>query len=275
MKKISLIITLAAFFFSAIYTNGQGIKRTMKVESDFNSDFSKSEIYSFFSQDDDEDKSDGRRRARRRFHPHWTGFEIGPNGFLSSDFSTSLPAGLTYLDLNTGKSYNVNINFAQLGLGFSRHFGIVTGLGFEFNNYRFDNNNNITKDDQGVVGPFYPAAGIVFEKSKLATVYFTMPLMLELHIPVKYHSTINIAGGMIGGVKLGSHNKMVFDDGGKQKVKEKNDFSLNVLRYGPTVRIGYENFQIYITYYMNGLFKENKGPDVYPAQIGIAFTFSD
>ena len=82
---------------------------------------------------DDDDDADERRRDRRRYTPHWAGFEMGINNFLTSDYSMSLPAELSYMDLNTGKSFNVNINFAQLGIGLSRHFGIATGLGLEFN----------------------------------------------------------------------------------------------------------------------------------------------
>jgi len=225
--------------------------------------------------DEDEDPADQRRRDRRRFKPHWSGFEFGLNNYLTSDYSLSLPSDLMFMDLHTGKSFNVNINFAQLGIGFSRHFGIVTGLGIEFNDYKFEGNNNITKDEDGVVIPLYPEDGIELDKTKLSTTYLTMPLLLEAQIPVNNRRTVNIAAGMIGGVKIGSHTKIVYYDGGKQKNKEKNDFSLSVLRYGPTLRLGYESFQIYATYYMNGLFIEDKGPELYPVQLGIAFTFGD
>ncbi len=228
-----------------------------------------------YYQSEEDDPADKRRRNRRRFTPHWSAMEIGINNYLSSDYSMSLPPELSYMDLNTDKSFNININFAQLGIGLSRHFGIVTGLGLEFNDYKFDGNNNIRKDEEGVIGPMYPADGIKYEKTKLSTTYLTMPLMLEAQIPVRYRRTINIAAGAIGGVKLGSHNKLVYYDGGKQKVKENDDFSLSVLRYGPSVRLGYDSFQIYATYYMNGLFIENKGPELYPFQLGIAISFND
>lgn len=224
---------------------------------------------------DDDDDADERRRDRRRYTPHWSGFEMGINNFLTADYSMSLPAELSYMDLNTGKSFNVNINFAQLGIGLSRHFGIATGLGLEFNDYKFEGNNNIAKDEDGIVDVAPAPDGIEYEKSKLSTVYLTMPVFLEAQIPVKYSRTLNIAAGAIGGVKLGSHSKVVYYDGGKQKNKENDDFSLSVLRYGPTVRLGYEQFQVYATYYMNGLFIEDKGPELYPFQVGMAFSFGD
>jgi hypothetical protein len=69
---------------------------------------------------------------------------------------------------------------------------------------------------------------------------------------------------------------MVYEDG--DKVKSNGDFSLNLLRYGPTARVGFENCQIYATYYMTPLFKAGKGPggyDLNPFEIGFAFTFND
>ncbi|MFO7754429.1 MAG: outer membrane beta-barrel protein [Bacteroidales bacterium] len=247
--------------------------RGIEISDGNNIDWKKYEDIYYY--DDTDDPADKRRRDRRRFTPHWSAIEIGMNNYLTSDYSMSLPPELSYMDLHTGKSFNININFAQLGIGLTRHFGIVTGLGLEFNDYKFEGNNNISKDEEGVIGPMYPADGIEYEKTKLTTTYLTMPLMLEAQIPVRYRRTINIAAGAIGGVKLGSHNKLVYYDGGKQKVKEKDDFSLSVLRYGPTVRLGYDSFQVYATYYMNGLFLENKGPELYPFQLGIAITFRD
>jgi hypothetical protein len=117
--------------------------------------------------------------------------------------------------------------------------------------------------------------GAILEKSKLTTMYLTLPFMLELQLPVD-HNSINIAAGPIGAVKLASHSKMVYEDG--QKVKSNSDFSLNLLRYGATARVGYGNFQLYGTYYMTPMFKSGKSPggyDLYPFELGVAFTFND
>lgn len=227
-----------------------------------------------FIYQDDEDNGDRRKRSRRRFTPHWSGVEFGLSNYVTSDYSFTLPAGDNFMDLNTGKSMNFNINFAQLGLGLTRHLGFVTGVGFEFNSYFFDGNNNIMKDDDGVIVEYDANLdGISLEKSKFTTSYFVVPVLIEAQIPVSRGNTLNIAGGVIGGAKVGSKTKLVYFDGGKEKIKEKDDYSLNVFRYGPTVRLGYESFQVYATYYMNGLFQDSKGPELYPLQVGVAFTF--
>jgi len=222
-----------------------------------------------------DDREGNRSRRRTRFKGHWSGFELGFNNYLTSDKSLVLPADIEYMSIHSGKSVNFNINFSQLSLGLTRHIGFVTGLGLNWNNYKFDGNNNIEKGAIEII-ELDPGPGASLEKSKLATLYLTLPFMLEFQLPVDNHS-LNFAAGPIGAIKIKSHTKMVFEDGG-QKVKSNGDFSLNMLRAGATARIGYQNFQIYGTYYMTPLFNNGKGPggyDLYPFEIGVAFTFND
>ena len=43
------------------------------------------------------------------------------------------------MNLNTGKSWNHNLNFLEYGFGLGTSYvGLVTGMGFEFSNYVFD-----------------------------------------------------------------------------------------------------------------------------------------
>lgn len=215
------------------------------------------------------------RRPGRSFKGHLGGVEFGYNGYATDQWGRNDGTLEEYLDLNTAKSSNFNIVAPPVSLGFSRHFGIVTGLGISFNNYRFDGNNTLTVGEGGIVGPAYPAEGINYEKSKLATVYGILPVMLEVQIPVTYSSTINLGAGVIGAVKLGSHTKTVYYDDGKQKEKNHNDFNLNVLRYGVTARAGYEMIQVYGTCYLSPMFEKNRGPELYPFEVGIALTIND
>lgn len=224
-------------------------------------------------QDSKDSKKDDREHRRNRFRGHWAGIEFGFNNYVTSDHSLTLPAGIDYMTLHSGKSSNFNINISQLSLGITKHFGFVTGLGLNWNNYRFDGNNNIRKGATGVIEILDP--GATLKKSKLTTLFVDIPFLAELQIPV-HNNHINIAAGPIGGLKLASHSKMVYEDG--DKVKSDGDFSLSMLRGGATARVGYGNFQIYGTYYMNPLFKSEKGPsgiDLYPFEIGISFTFND
>lgn len=221
-------------------------------------------------QENEDDSPSGKRK---RFKGHWAGLELGFNNYLTSDESFVLPSDIEYMTLHSSKSTNFNINFSQLSLGLTNHIGFVTGLGLNWNNYKFDGNNNIQKGTNGIIEVLDPEKPL--KKSKLATVFLNVPFMLEIQIPVN-NNHLNIAAGPIGAVKLGSHTKMVFQEG--PKVKANGDFSLNMLRYGFTGRVGYENFHLYGTYYITPLFWTGKGPagnDLFPFEIGIALTFND
>jgi uncharacterized protein YdeI (BOF family) len=219
---------------------------------------------------------DSHKRNYDRFKGHLGGFELGFDGYLSDFWSTTLKPEDNYLALNTTKSYNWSFLLPCVNIGFTRHFGIATTLGIEWNKYRFDGNNSIVEDETGVIGPSYPDEGIIYSKSKLVTTYATLPIILEAQIPLyNSHRTINIGAGVIGAAKLGAHTKVVYDTGGKQKEKHKDDFSLNTFRWGATGRIGYEFFQVYGTCYFTPMFESGKGPELYPFEVGIAFTFND
>lgn len=221
----------------------------------------------------DDNNDDQPLRRRNRFRGHWAGIELGLNNYATSTNSMVLPDDIDYMTLHSGKSTNFNINFTQLSLGLTRHIGFVTGLGLNWNNYRFDGNNNIIKGANGRIEKLDP--GETLKKSKLATLFLTVPLFFEMQLPV-HHNNLSIAAGPIAAMKLSSHTKMVFEN--DEKVKSNGDFSLNMLRYGATARVGYGNFMIYGTYYKTPLFQTGKGPDgvdLYPFEIGVALTFQD
>jgi uncharacterized protein YdeI (BOF family) len=216
------------------------------------------------------------KRHKDRFRGHIGGLELGFDGFLTDYWSTSLEPEESYFDLNTTKSYYWNLLLPCVNIPFARHVGIASTIGIAINKYRFDGNNSIVKGENGVIGPSYPEPGTTYSKSKFVTTYAILPLILEVQIPVSNSNrTINIGAGVIGAAKLGSHTKVVYSTDGKQKEKNKDDFSLNTFRWGATGRIGYEFFQIYGTCYFTSLFEQGKGPELYPYEVGIAFTIND
>lgn len=219
-----------------------------------------------------EDSENNDSPLRKKFKGHWAGVEFGFNNYLSADHNMALPDEVYYMSVHSGKSGNFNINFGQLSLGITRHFGIVTGLGLNINNYKFEGNNNIIKGPTGIIEPYFPADGSTLAKSKLTTSFINVPLLLELQIPAGNKDHLNLAAGGIVAAKVGSHSKVVYE-GSRQKVKDNSDFSLNMLRYGATVRAGYSNLQLYGTYYFTPLFKTGKGPELYPFEVGVSFSF--
>lgn len=216
------------------------------------------------SDDDDDWDND----HKNKFDGHWAGLDIGVNGFTDENYG--LYGGLSFMDLNQSKSLEVNVNFLEYNIGLQQNkdnIGLVTGMGISYNNYKFDNPYTIKKVN-GMVEPVLLNADEL-EKSKLTVAYLTIPLLLEFQIPVNDRSNkLFIAGGIEGGLNIGSHTKVKWND---SKEKERGGFNLNAFKYAAICKVGLNDISLYATYNLSPLFKENKGPGLTPFSIGISF----
>jgi hypothetical protein len=201
-----------------------------------------------------------------KFKGHWPVLEMGINSF--ADVSYDGYATPNFMDLNHGKSLEVNINFLRYSIGFQkekRNIGMVTGLGLNMNDYRFSNQYTI-ENNNGYILPVALPAG-VDAKTKLSTTYLTVPILFEFQIPVNdSDKKIFFSAGLIGGLKLGSHTKVKYTG---YKEKDRDDFNIAPFRYGATARVGYKGINLYATYYLTDMFKEGRGPVMTPFSIGI------
>ncbi|MBU8893679.1 MAG: PorT family protein [Bacteroidales bacterium] len=293
MKKItlilvSLIITLSVFGQDT-EPNVNEMKEELKNENDdtTNIRFKRKTVKiienegetQIFVKKHDKDSWDWIWDDDKGFTGSWSGFSLGMSNFVDKNFSFSRDATDEYLDLNTGKSWNMNVNFAQYSINLiNDKVGLVTGLGLEWNYYRFDNKNSIQENTTTGIIEIRDLAtekpGWDILESKLSTTYATLPLLLEFHSSSYQHSGVIFSAGAIGGVKLGSNTKIVYkENDNKNKERTRDDFNLSPFRYGVHARLGVGDWMIYGTYYFTPLFETNKGPELYPLSIGIALSF--
>ena len=219
---------------------------------------------------DDDGNVKLKRNRKNNFNGHWAGFDLGVNGYLTPDNDFSLKPEDNYLDLRMEKSINVKLNFFEQNFTLVRdHFGLVTGLGWEFNNYRFKDNVVLLENSDGVL--YQDVENIQnrdYSKSKLVVNYLNVPLMLEFQTnKFSKPNSFHISAGMMFGLKVGSHTKMVYDSGNKQK--ERNFASLNPFKYDATVRLGWGVINLFADYSLGTMFKKDKGPELYPFALGI------
>ncbi len=270
MKKIVIFITGACIL--CVSFDIRADDNTSKAGNDRDSRYynGRSDNY----RDRDEEESHHRNGARN-FRGHWAGIEFGFNNYNYMS-STTLPGDISYMKLNTTFSNCFNINFSQINLGLTRHMGIVSGIGLNWNNYRFEYKNSIEPGPDGYITDLVVNNTSPVKKSKFSTLYLNVPLLLEVQIPAGFSHHLNLAAGVIGGIKLNAWTKIVFENDDKSRVN--GDYNLNLLRGGVTARAGYGNFMIYGTYYVTPWFMDFKGPDTFnlePFEIGVAFTFND
>jgi len=206
-------------------------------------------------------------RRGKHFNGHWSGFELGFNGLANEDYSLYPATDADFMELDQPKSMEVNINFLEYSIVLDSHIGLVTGMGFSMNNYRFDKDLTLVKGDDRII-PLWINEDQKVEKSKLTASYLTVPLLLEFQIPVNGRSNrLFISGGVIGGINLGSHTKVKYDD---SKQKDRGSFNINPFKCSATVRAGFNDLSLYASYGLTPLFKNDKGPELFPFSIGIS-----
>ncbi|MCF8388632.1 MAG: PorT family protein, partial [Bacteroidales bacterium] len=247
--------------------------------------------------DDDGNVVYKKHKKKPKFNGHWAGFDLGVNGFLTPDNTMNYGPEFEYLDLNMTKSIKVGINIFEQNLNLCRNqkWGLVTGLGWEINNYRFDDNVSLVPDSSSIKGYFND--GISMKKSKLVVNYVEVPLLLEFQTNAKRKvNSFHIAAGMVFGLRFASHTKQYYNETNKEytwlevdpetgnkvpvpgikfqspgtkKSKVRDDFHLNPFKADATVRIGWGWVNLFGTYSITTLFKEGKGPELYPFSVGL------
>lgn len=217
-----------------------------------------------------------KRRRNRYFEGHLAGAGIAMNGYLDADFQEELPEGYGFMELNQTKSLEVSVYPVQESLRLlGNWFGLTTGIGIQYNNYRFNLEEYSDIDEPGRI--WFPEMDpdVSISKSKLMMLHVNVPVLAEIQIPDRYGSdAFFLSGGVVGGVRVQSHTKVVFNnDDGEQKKKKRGDMGLPTFRYGFMARAGYGNFSLYGTYYPEPMFNEGEGPELYPFSVGIMFIF--
>lgn len=206
---------------------------------------------------------------------HWAGFEIGFNTLMfGNGFNSSAPAGYEYMDLNSGKSIDVNLNFYAHDFQlYKRYLMFTTGIGMTLNNYRFTSDQTLRADTNRVAAGFdYLEDGtkISYSKNKLAVNYFTVPLLLQFNSSESYKKSVHVAAGFLLNYKFNSHLKLVYRDGGtREKTKRQHEFNINPFRCDATLRVGYRDVSLYASYSLSDMFKSGRGPEVHPFQVGL------
>ena len=206
------------------------------------------------------------------FKGHWSGFDVGLTNFFSTPFDSKLPEEDMWMDLNAGKSVSVSMNLLQYSIGLQKerdNFGLVTGVGWTINNYRFDTRYIMIRDDDGYTT--YREATRNIEKNKLVTSYLTVPLLMEFQLPAsKGDKDFFVSAGVYGGFRLGSHTKVVYsDDGDREKEKGRDDYNINTFKYGVMARVGYKWLKLYAQCDLTPMIEAGRGPEVYPWIVGV------
>ncbi|MCL2072704.1 MAG: WG repeat-containing protein [Marinilabiliaceae bacterium] len=212
------------------------------------------------------------------FKGHLSSVNLGINSYVNENFTEKLPKGYEFMEINYERSWEISVYPLQHSTKlFSSYIGLVTAIGFNFNNYRFslENSNDLT--DKAKL--WFPRVenDVEIYKSKLTLLSLNVPLMLEFQIPdatKKRNRCLYLSAGVIGSLKLNTHTKInYYYENDDYKKKYNKDIGINMFRYSYMVRAGYSWLGIYATYSPVSLFKTEKGPQLYPYSVGLSINF--
>ena len=213
---------------------------------------------------------DGFNLWQDKFKGHWAGVDFGFNTFVKEDYSGYVSE---FMDNDVFRSNTTSINLFQQSIGIQKNrntIGLITGLGLQLQSYRLDDNTTIYRNESTDV--IFPQT-LVYndnQKSKLSIVSLIAPLLTEFQIPLNhYQNRIYISAGLYGNLRLSSHTKIKYRIDRKEKLKKVDHYSLQKFEYGIMIRTGYRWFNIFATYDLRPLFKEDKGPELKPITFGI------
>lgn len=209
------------------------------------------------------------------FKGHWSGFYYGFVNFAE------LPEAWKSLELDWGHSFAMQFNLCKYSINLSRrnNLGLVTGLGLEYQRLRFNNDNISVIKSEGSLEIIhslqtYPEINKI-KRSTFKNLYLTIPLLVEVQFPARIYNRMYISGGIMGGLRMHSKTKIVYEDndGDKYRKKRKGNFNMVPFKADAIARIGYRNVNVWGSYTLTNMFKASDVPDLHLYTVGLGLTF--
>jgi len=210
---------------------------------------------------------------KKRFNAHWAGFEIGLLNFLNSSQGLVNNEDVAFMEVVPEKTFCYGLNLFEKNIPISKyHFGIATGAGIQWNSLNLAQDIYLNEGENNVItAELINTENLKVKKNKLNVAYIKIPVVLEYQVPVK-NKKLYFNAGIFGSIRGWSKQKLVyFIDGAKYKDKKVDNFQLSAFRYGISAGAGYGDVGIFVEYSMVPLFKDGKGPEMYPIMVGLRF----
>lgn len=198
----------------------------------------------------------------------WAGLDLGFGGFLTGS-TLNTPTGTDKYTTILGKSGHFGLNLWELGLPLgTNHVVLLTGLGVDFDQYRFSANYNpmMPTDTSGPVVRDYIT-------NRFVTTTFNLPLMIGFDLGKKEGKGLNFSVGVVGSLVATAQTKEKYTENNtKVKAKTTADFGINPVRVNARAKLGYGSVGIFANYSLTPMFKSGSGqPELHPFSFGLSF----
>ncbi|MCW3123570.1 MAG: hypothetical protein JWQ38_3062 [Flavipsychrobacter sp.] len=155
------------------------------------------------------------------------------------------------------------------------HLSFATGAGIS-TSVIYLNQQVLANTDTGALGGaarFIPDTK-TYKRYKFVTAYLQAPFELRYYGNIQNRNKgFKAAVGLQVGTLLGSHTKGLYAvEGTNVKDKINTKRYVSSWNFAATARVGWGNFSLFASYNLTPVFKDNVGPPITPASVGICLT---
>lgn len=212
----------------------------------------------------------------------WTGFETGINGLMTPGFNSQPRGVYSFMELDYDRSWKFawNVFEVKLPMNKKKTANLLTGAGFEWNNYSFKHKIALRELNTDLIDLVPGAAlfvdasdtNLTYKRSRLQTSWFSIPLMVNFRTVRKTARTpqFNFTCGVLGSVRMDANQREVFLEGGNRTTNvRRDDFNLNRFRATAMVRMRFAHVSLFGSYTFTPMFR-NGVQLMYPWSAGLA-----
>ncbi|KAA6343478.1 hypothetical protein EZS27_008844 [termite gut metagenome] len=237
--------------FEGVYMNGQSTEQRLF----FTVPFTKKK------------ESQSSSRHGRSHDPHIAGLYAGYSMFGDK----ALYSRTNEPDLVLTKSWEWGIVpfEAKFPLTRDNSLSLNSGLGIGYTSFRMDGNYAFRKINS-VTAVLPPGGGASYSQSRLRYYHFRIPAVFEWQKYSNYHGPIFLSLGGEVEIRWSIKSKVKYE-GNKHENTLSKDLNVNPIGINLLAQVGYGSLGFYTRYSMAQLFEKNKGPELYPFSIGMAW----
>lgn len=224
--------------------------------------------------------SERKRDKPSNLSTNWWIIDIGCSNYDdNTDYNSAEAQGYapgsnkSWFDLKDGKSRNVNIWFFMQRFNVVKHVvNLKYGLGLELNNYYYKQRVRYIASPPPVVDP--PRVELdntperSYTKSKLATDYLTVPMMINFNFTPQRERGFGFSAGVSAGYMYSARNKTKTSDEGVEKAKD--DFEIDRWKLSYVAEISLGPVRFYGSYAFKNMYE--RGLDMTPYTFGFRFS---
>lgn len=174
------------------------------------------------------------------------------------------------LDFFPSRTFNVYYQYPVEIFGKHSGFTMDIGIGVGTDKYGFKNNETLFNNpalgpESSELKPIKDIYGdkIIIKKNVVAANYFDIPIDFTYHFNKNNYSRgFQMSVGGKVGYLYESHTKVKYEnsDDLKRKVKDSQNYGLEKVRYGISVKAGSPGFYAWSYFGLNDVFQKGKGP---------------